>query len=335
MATIKDVAEKAGIAVNTVSRVLNNRGYISDKTRKKVFDAMKELDYLPNEVARSLSQKHTSIIGVIVPSLMHPFFSKIVNYMEHFASQNGYKVMVCNSHQSREQEIEYIDMLRSNKVAGIVICTRTSDIDKYLDGSFPVISFERSVSDNIPAVFCDNYQGGVLATKRLLSAGCKHLTVLGGSANVHLPADSRITAFLDTCKQAEVEGIAFTTEETQFETRHYEAQIEQILTEHPEVDGIFATSDVIAAQVIQVCARHGLKIPDDISLVGFDDVELASLTQPSLTTIHQPVDQMCKYAFDIILKRLKDKDEVIPIKTVLPVTLVERNSVKKMKTGKS
>lgn len=326
MTTLKDVAERSGITVTTVSRILNNRGYISEKTRKKVYEVMKELNYQPNELARSLSKKHTSIIGVIVPSIMHPFFSKVINYLEYFASEKGYKVMVCNSHRRKEKEIEYIDMLKSNKVAGIVVCSRTTDIDKQVDLPLPVVSIERPVSSTIPAVLCDNYQGGALATKRLIESGCKHIAVLGGNTDLHLPADNRTSAFLDVCKQENVEGLVFSTVEAQFQTRHYGDWIEKILKEHPDIDGIFATSDVIAAQVIQVCTRLNLKVPEDIGLIGFDDVELATLTQPALTTIHQPVNEMCNYAIDIIIRKLNG--EMVPIQTVLPVTLIERDSVK-------
>lgn len=326
VATIKDVAERVGITPTTVSRILNNRGYISDKTRQKVYKAMEELDYQPNEVARSLSKKHTNCIGIVLPSIKHPFFAEVLSWLEFYAADRGYKIMVCNSQEDKAKEMEYIDLLKSNRVAGIIFCTRSGKIEKNLDAVCPIIAFEREASEGIPTVICDNYQGGTLATKCLLEAGCRQPVVLSGTKNLHLPADSREEAFLDSCREAGVQGRVFNTSEMQFNEQNYEKWIEEILRSHPGTDGIFATSDVIAAQVIRVCHRMKLRVPEDISLVGFDDVEIAGLTCPSLTTVHQPIEQMCDYAIDVIVRKLRG--ETIPRKIVLPVTLVERESVK-------
>ena len=159
MATIKDVALHAGVTVTTVSRVLNNRGYISEKTRQKVYESMRALNYQPNELARALYKKQSKVVGVVVPSLLHPYFSACVHYLEKYAARQGYKIMVCNSKRERKSEIEYIEMLKSNKVAGIVLCTRTGELADILDDSLPVVTLERSISDKIPAIMCDNYQG--------------------------------------------------------------------------------------------------------------------------------------------------------------------------------
>lgn len=326
MATIKDVAEKVGITPTTVSRILNNRGYISEKTRQKVYKAMEELDYHPNEVARSLTKKHTNCIGIVLPSIRHPFFSSVLSWLEYYAAKQGYKIMVCNSQEDKKKEIEYIDLLKSNRVAGIVFCTRSGKIEKNLDTVCPVIAFEREATEEIPTIICDNYQGGVLATNRLIAAGCRFPVVLSGTKNLHLPADSREEAFLKVCQENGIEGMVYNASEGQFNEQNYEYWIQGILTENPEIDGVFATSDVIAAQVIRVCTRLGKRVPDDLSLVGFDDVDLASLTCPALTTIHQPIEQMCDYAIDAIVRKLKG--ETIPRKIVLPVSLIERESVK-------
>lgn len=325
MATIKDVALHAGVTVTTVSRVLNNRGYISEKTRQKVYESMRALNYQPNELARALYKKQSKVVGVVVPSLLHPYFSACVHYLEKYAARQGYKIMVCNSKRERKSEIEYIEMLKSNKVAGIVLCTRTGELADILDDSLPVVTLERSISDKIPAIMCDNYQGGVLAARCLLDRGRKGIAVFPGQPKVQLPGELRVTGFLDTCRQAGVEPIVVTTDESQFAARDYRGTIRAALRAHPEIDGVFATSDVMAAQVIQECAKVGRSIPQDVSLVGFDDVDIASLTCPPLTTIHQPLEQMCEYAVDGILRKLRG--ETVPVKTILPVSRVDRESV--------
>lgn len=326
MATIKDVAKKVGVTPTTVSRVLNNRGYISDKTKKAVYRAMEELNYQPNEIARSLTKKDTSCIGIVLPSIRHPFFCSVLSSLEYYAAKRGYKIMVCNSQEDQEKEKEYLEMLDSNRVSGIIFCSRSGSIEGTLAMSRPVIAFERELSDQVPAVLCDNYQGGVMATKRLIEGGCRRLIALGGTREVHLPADTRCEAFLKTCEVHGAEGQVFYGSEEQFNHQEYEEWIERILREHEDVEGIFATSDVIGAQVIRVCRRLGRQVPEDVQIVGFDDTQIAELTCPALTSVRQPIDQMCDYAVDAIVRKMRG--EMIPTKIVLPVSLVERESVK-------
>jgi len=324
MPTLKDVAEKAGVTVTTVSRVLNNRGYIGAATRDKVYRVMKELDYQPNELARALSKKHTSIIGVIVPSVMHPFFCEVVNYLEVYAAKEGYKVMLCNSNHQKDKEIEYIDMLKSNKVCGIILCSRTEEIENILPDNLPVITFERVISNQISSVSCDNYLGGELATRHLLECGCKKLLHISGIRNILMPADDRKDAFIRVCEDNGIPYHVYYTEEAQFQSLNYEEYLEQIILDNPDADGIFTSSDVIAAEIIYVCTKNNIRIPQDLKLVGFDDVRLASLTTPKITTIRQPIEQMCACAIDTLIRQA-DKG-FLPSKTILPVTFVKRES---------
>ena len=322
--TLKDVAVKAGVTVTTVSRVINNRGPISEKTREKVYRVMKELNYQPNEAARSLAKKHTKIIGVIVPSVKNPFFAEIVEYLEYYASQRQYKIMLCNSYHQKDKEIEYIEMLKTNKVTGIVISSRTEGIKEYLGTNMPVVSFERVISSDISAVACDNYMGGVLATQCLLDCGCRYVGHIGGTVNVSMIADERCRGFLDVCEQAGVSHKVFMTEESQFESMNYTEFLEDLLTDNPDIDGIFCSSDVIAAELIYACSRRGLQIPQDMKIVGFDDINVATLVTPHITTIHQPLSQMCSAAIDKIID-MKEKKS-LPSRTILSVTLCKRET---------
>ena len=161
MATLKDVAAGAGVTVTTVSRVLNNRGYISEETRDKVYAVMKELNYQPNEIARSLSKQKSNCIGVIVPHIEHPYFARLVSNIESAAANQKYKIMLCNSHAKFQKEIDYLEMFQSHRVAGIIICSSSIDIGKFVSLNIPVVSIERPVDLGISSVECDNYQGGV------------------------------------------------------------------------------------------------------------------------------------------------------------------------------
>jgi LacI family sucrose operon transcriptional repressor len=324
MANIKDVAKLAGLSVGTVSRVLNNRGYISQETRKKVNAAMKQLNYVPNELAKSIFRQYTKIIGVIVPFVTHPYFGKVVESLEYYASEINYKIMLCDSYFEKEKEIEYFKMLKGNKVDGIILGSRNMDISEAIKDNLPLVTIDRILGDNIPCISSDNYKGGMLATEHLIKKGCKKIALISGSPSLHLMANQRSIAYVDTCKKNGIEPIVVSTNEDQFTAMTYYNEIHTLFKSHPDIDGIFASSDIIAAQVIQVAAEAGLKIPDDIKVVGYDDTSIARLTTPQLTTIHQPIEQISKYALELIINEIKG--EIVPMRTVLPIKLVERGS---------
>lgn len=329
MATLKEVAERAGITVTTVSRVLNNRGYISEKTRKRVYEVMEELHYQPNEIARSLTKKRTNAIGLIVPSARHPFFASIIHYMEYYAMQHKSKIFLCIARQKRELEQAYLDILRSNQVSGVISCARMVDIEHYHKLNMPVVLVENMADESDYSVCCDNYQGGDLATKYLIACGCKKLMMILGVAPQPLPADSRSQAFIDACEKYGVEYKIASTSESQFLKMDYGSDMERLIQEYEGVDGIFASSDVIAARVIQACAKLGIRIPEQLQIVGFDDVPIASLTTPQITTIRQPVAQMCSHAVTSIFQQLEGRDS--PHSIVLPVSLVKRETTRNNK----
>ncbi|WOC32495.1 MULTISPECIES: LacI family DNA-binding transcriptional regulator [Caproicibacterium] len=324
MANIKDVAKLAGLSVGTVSRVLNNRGYISDETRKKVHDAMRELNYVPNELAKSIFRQYTRTIGVMVPFVTHPYFGMIVQYLEYYASKMNYKIILCNSYFERDKELEYFRMLQGYKVDGIILCSRSMDIRNEIQEGPPIVSIDRILSDRIPYVSSDNYQGGSLATEHLIQKGCRKVAHICGSPSLHMTANQRSSAFEETCRKNGIESIVVSTNEDQFSSLSYYDNIQKLFQKHPDVDGIFASSDIIAAQVIQVAAKAGRHIPEDLKLVGFDDVNIAALTAPPLTTVHQPIKQLCKYAFELLLDEIKG--EIVPMCTILPVSFVQRDS---------
>ena len=323
MPNIKDVANKSGLSVTTVSRVLNNRGYISEKTRKTVYDAMTALNYLPNELARSLFRQRSNIIGVIMPSVEHPFFGKLLQSIEGHASQAGFKIMLCISRQDVSKEIEYLQMLQGNKVDGIILSSRSTDIRPHLRGPFPFVTIDRILDKAIPCISGDNYLGGCLATEHLIEKGCRKLAHITGSPQLQLQANRRDEAFVDTCRAHGIEPIMYETTEAGFSNLDYYETIERLLTEH-DVDGLFLGNDIMAAQAVQVAGKLHLRVPEQLKIVGFDDIPLASLTTPALTTIQQPIDEIGKYAVEVIVNQLNSI--VAPTQVILPVTLVERQT---------
>jgi LacI family sucrose operon transcriptional repressor len=290
--TIKDVAKKAGVSVTTVSRVLNNRGYISEATRRKVYQAMEELDYHPNEGARSLFRKKSNIIGLIVPTVAHPFFGELTSYLETYAYSRGYKVLICNSQLNALKEQEYIWMLRRNQVDGIVMASHTLEVEEYKKLNLPVVSFDRFISSRIPYVTSDNYQGGRLAVEHLLQRGCTKIAHLCGSLDLDMLANQRHRAFMNVAEEKNIPYCTVQTDVNVFEVDEYEELLTDLLVRHPDLDGLFLNSDIMAIAAIKVCGKLGMRIPQDIKIIGYDDVSIASLVSPQITTIRQPLAQM-------------------------------------------
>lgn len=325
MATIVDVAKVAGVTPTTVSRVINNRGYISEKTKIKVFEAMKELNYQPNEIARSLTKKKTNTIGVIVPHISHPYFSKLISNLENQASKKGYKIILCNSKEEAEKEQEYLDMFKSNRVAGIVLCSGNVDASEINVGDTPIVLLEKNFEEGYFGIQCDNYQGGKLATEHLIECGCKSLLHFSGVIGEDMPADNRERAFIEACEKNAIQYFVKKCDLNIYNDMNYYNYIKETLINLPKIDGIFASSDLIAAQVIQVCNELDLNIPKDIKLVGFDDVDISKLTTPTITTIHQPITEMAMEAINIIDKK-NSNQEITNKNIVLEVKLIKRNS---------
>ena len=324
MATIKDVARVAGVSVATVSRVLNNRGYLSDEVKQKVAQAMKELSYQPNDLARSLHCQKSNTLGLIVPSVSHPFFGEVARRFEFCAYAGGYKVMLCNSLSDRNKEREYIEMLKRSQVDGILMGSHLLDIADYQDLSLPIVSLDRQLGERIPYVCCDNLRGGELATRHLLEQGCKRLLHISGSMEVQMLSNQRTDAFLQVCEEA---GAAYVTAElpdSSVADFHEETFLRELLERHPDVDGVFATSDVTAATVVALCAQLGRRVPQDVKVVGFDGNLISTLTSPKLTTLVQPLDAICQYAFESLVRMIGQAP--VPNRMVLPVTLEIRGS---------
>lgn len=324
MATIKDVAKLAGVSVTTVSRILNNRGAISEKTRKKVNNAMKELDYMPNEVARSLLKKRSNIIGVIVPYLDHPFFSRLTESIENACYINGYKMLLCTSGNIPDKEREMVSMLRANKVDGILLCSRIEDASIYAEYELPMVSIERTI-ENVPSVCCDNYHGGVIAAQTLINGGSKHPLIFSNTVVDYMPARLRYLGFHDECKRSGIQSYEFLIDKEDLFAESFHKNLEKLIKKYPDVDGIFATSDVLAARALLSFLDRGRSAPDDFQIVGFDGIDTSDYF--NITTIAQPIKQMGEFSVEMLIKRIDGK--MVPNQSILPVTLINRRTTQK------
>lgn len=328
MPKIKDVAKQAGLSVNTVSRVLNNRGYISQETREKVYQVMKELNYQPNEMARALFKKKSNMIGLIIPTVAHPFFAELTYHLEYFADQKGYKLLLCNSNRDISKESDYIDMLKKNQVDAIIMGSAALDVQHYLHLKLPIVSFDRVLSEDIPVVTSDNIEGGKLATRMLLDKGCRKPVFIyhGVGAPYHsgMLGVGRERGFDAELKNAGMEPLHFQLDEAGMDDSGNDSAIVRFLQENPDVDGVFASSDLVAAKVIHACYQLKKDIPSEIKIVGYDDVQLASLITPHLSTVRQPIRDMSEYMIQLVVKQIEGEE--IPMYNTFPVALIERGT---------
>lgn len=324
MATIKDISKETGLSVGTVSRIFNNRGYISAEAREKVDTAMKKLNYQPNAVARSLSKSTTNIIAIIVPHLDHPFFSKLTSAVEEAVASHGYNLMVFRSHGDEQLELEMIRKCRENRVCGLILCSGRFSTSRLKKNDFTVVAIERMPENADFSIQCNNYEGGRIATRTLIDKGCRHLIHLSGVSGKKMPADEREAGFNAECEKVGVKHVSVPYSEKIYDRLDYFQYIEDALDKYPEADGIFASADIIAAQLMQVCHRRGIRVPEDMKIVGFDDTTIAACTTPPLTTIHQPVKEMAEMAVSVLISINEGKTAKGTL--TMEVYLVERGT---------
>lgn len=310
---LDDVAEKAGVSKTTVSRVLNNRGYISEKTRKKVHDAIEELNYQPNEIARSLFINKTFIIGLIFPTTTNPFYGQLIFHLENISESLGYKVLLCNSLGREDKEREYLRMLQRHQVDGIISGAHNRGIEEYNNSSLPIVAIDRYLSEDIPVVSSDNYDGGKKATQLLIEKGCKQIIHINGSPELETPANLRKKAYEDVMKKNQLHPITYINQNN---------YIERLFNENPNVDGIFASDDLIAAQVVREAKKRNINIPNDLKVIGYDGTEIAELLISELSTIQQPIKEMAELAIKLLMSQING-ESLSQIEWQLPIKLIE------------
>ena len=314
MASIIDVAKKAGVSIATVSRVVNSSGYVNQATREKVLESIKALGYVPNELARSMLKKKTKLIAMIVPGLYNPFFADIAHHVEQELDQHGFKMLITNSSSPLGLEVEYLEMLKQNKVDGLIIIS-DNEIEDLIEGELPIVSFDRHFK-HTPYVACDNYEGGRLAAKSLSNAGSKHLLYLGDDSYVsqgHFATEvsKRKSGFLDYCQEHHL-----TCDVLEFpKNTPIEDTIKTVLSENIH-DGIFAISDFLATKIIREAKHQHINIPKDLKIIGFDGMDDSLNTGLIITSIYQNRTKIAKELVDTLIKKIRGKHvdhKIIPV----------------------
>ena len=322
MATIVDVAKLAGVTPTTVSRVINNRGYISEKTKSKVHEAMDQLSYQPNEIARSLTKQRSNTIGVIVPHISHPYFSKLISNLENEAAKKDYKIILCNSKDTATKEKKYLDICKSNRVDGIILCSGNVEYNMINTGNIPIVLLEKNFEKGKLGIQCDNYQGGCLATEHLIKCGCKNIVCMRGPQSLS-SAKQRYLGYRDICKEY---GLNEQYIECDYSYESGLKKTKELIKKYPDVDGIIASNDMVAISIYKVISKKGYCVPEDIQIIGFDNISFSWLSTPEITTIAQPIKKMGKKAAQIIIQH--KKGEEIEKENVFDVKLIQRQTTK-------
>ena len=318
MASIREVAQEAGVGVGTVSRALNGSGYVSPETRKKIEKAAKKLNYTPNELARNLYHNKTGIVGVIVPDLDHPFFASLVKYIEMELYEQGYKTMICNTVGISRREQEYLDMLERNMVDGILTASHGLEVEEYRKQAKPIVSIDRDLGTQIPLIGCDHAKGGELAAELMLEARRKKVLIVSGIAPKVL-ANDRYTSFRQMLEKNGVTVLQKVMEWNIFNWDAYYKIAEDIFQSHPDIDGIFS-GDLAALACMNMAQREGIRVPEDISIIGFDAMAPSSMVYPQLTAVRQNVELLAEVSVNTLLDMVEQRKNV-PHRLILDVDL--------------
>ena len=296
----------AGVSPTTVSRVLNNRGYLSQQTKDKVAKAIEELNYRPNELARSLLGSRTHVVGIIVPTVANPFFGELTAGLETALAQRGYRALLCNSMGQSEKERDYLRQLEGRRVDGLITGAHNESIDEYETSRMPIVMVDRQLAGHIPNVRADNFQGGRLAAELLVERGCVRPALVTSTLG---PRNQREAGFRAALSEAGMEpaavAVKFGTPEPEFTERLHQ-QLDDL---HGEIDGVFATDDLTACAVASWAQRRGLRVPEDLKIVGFDGTAVLQAAVPWLSTIQQPIDRIAETAVELLVDRIENGDK--------------------------
>ena len=320
MTTIQDVAKHAGVGAATVSRVLSGNGYVKQTTRERVLRSIEELNYTPNEMARNLFHGKSGIVAVIIPELAHPFFSEMVSAIEVELCNLGYQTMVCNTFYEKNYELRYLEMLKRQRVDGIIFGAHTSlAAEMYQELQRPVIGLDRRLADTIPLVAADHVAGGRMAAEELIRSGCRNFAQFGDvDDNVSTPSRHRHYVFRRVVEENGLTCHSYPKQPNYSAYNTYQEAAARLFAEHPDVDGIFGT-DLYAAACLQYALSHGIRVPQDVKIVAYDGTHMTRFLDPDMTTICQPIQELADESVRLITELIKgntihEKEIILPVR---------------------
>ena len=332
--TIKQIAKLLGISKSTVSRALQNRNDVNAETRRKVVELAERLHYQPNSIALHLKKQKTQTIGVIIPETSNAFFSRAVCGIQKVANAAGYNVVICQSNESYAAEKQNLDSLICNHVDGLLISvsreTQTSDhFMTAIERNIPVVFFDRVCESlQTPQVVTDNYEVSFQATQHLIDQGCRKIAILAGPEYLST-SSNRVLGYRDALKRNKIEFNPAWLLFPDFRSSSVESFTKNLITQKEFPDAIFAINDMAAIEIMHVLKNLGLKVPNDVAVMGFNNEKVGEFIEPPLSSIDLPAQEMGKIAAEMLLKHIKDPEHK-PEKRLIPSKLVVRGSTVRM-----
>lgn len=327
--TMIDVAREAGVSVATVSRVINGKGGVSKKLAAQVQDAMDKLHYHPSSLARSFRMQRTMLVGVIVPLIDHPFYSRLAMAIEQKLFSNGYRAIICNAEEDESRERAYIEMLLRQRVDGFIINSAALST-RYLDElealGIPYVLIDRDLPEaECSKVFSDNAQGGFIGMEHLIQLGHRRIGLAGAPIHTE-PIQRRIQGARDALAAygIETDPAYLVAGDTQLFDMGYQAARKLMQLKRPPT-AIFSLTDVTAVGAIHALAELGLSVPGDVSVLGYDNIPIATYMIPQLSTVEQPIMQMGETAVDLLFTHLQDSEKPTE-QALLQTRLIVRQS---------
>jgi len=329
MVNIRDVAKLAGVSPITVSRVINNFSAVNSATRERVNEAIEELGYVPNTLARSLRSKQTCLIALVLSDITNPFWTTIARGVEDKAGENGFHVILCNTDENPEKEANYINVLLQRRVDGIILAPTTNDKNRLRAikrHALPCVLLDRRVNGfKCDSVVSDGREGARQMTQRLIRLGHRRIAIIAGPSNIST-GQERVEGYRQALREHKLpvdEGLiahGIYTPDSGYQFA------KQMLKLEPKPTAIFAGNNFMAVGALQALREEGLRIPQDVALVGFDDIPQGSLISPALTVVSQPAYEMGVAAAESLLSRLSGKYRGKPRDIVFDVSIIIRES---------
>ena len=334
MATIADVAKRAGLSRATVSRVLNNHPNVTEDKKRLVREAMEALHYVPNTTAQRLRNQKTDTIAILVPVLTNPFFAYLLEAMDMVATQNHLQLLICQTRYSKKKELDFLELLRTKQVDGLILTSYENEwkeIEPYLELGPMVLCNEYERSSKVPIVRMDQFEAGYIGTRHLIEQGHKRIACTSGDKS-NLAKDRQA----GYRKALEEYGLPFRDEwlfSNVFDLEDGKRVLRTILNLKDAPTAVFTGSDQVATGIIMAAQVLGKKVPEDFAVIGFDDQPIARVVKPALTTIRQPIEEMGMTAMDIMIDLIAQKNKENYPEILLPFDLVIRDStMSKMKS---
>ena len=335
MTTIIEVAKRAGVSPTTVSHVINNTRFVSEDTRLRVMDAISELDYRQNILARALRRGETHTLGLILPDSANPFFAEVGRSIEEAAYEKNYNIILCNSEWNKEKEERYVKVLSEKQVDGVIFMATGDEprsLSRLLEQDIPIVVVDRELEDlEMDSVLTNNRDGGYAATRHLIDYGHQRIGCISGPSHI-TPSAQRVTGYQQALLDA---GLTIEEElvvqgdfrpQTGYEAAHH------LLTLNDPPSAIFVCNDMMAIGVLSLATSLGMRIPEDFSVVGFDNIELSTYTVPPLTTYSQSKELMGYNAIKMLLERIHHRSQPAR-RVIVPGELVVRQSSGRKNAG--